>query len=178
MTGGQRRVYDLRHFRAGAKVAQNRRSVCSWGKGRCRSIIVARCSNNKSSNCNSKRFKSTTSCTIATIFLVEITILRIKHSCFVRQIIVAYHFISQGYPHLPREQRRPLARGGREPGPAHRLAIPAPAAGSHRGRRRRGRRRFLVFRPLQAGEVAVVPGQRGGGQPAGGGHVLLESEAS
>ncbi len=30
MTQRQRRVYDLRHFRAGAKVAQNRRSVCSW----------------------------------------------------------------------------------------------------------------------------------------------------
>ena len=33
MTQSQRRVYDLRHFRAGAKVAQNRRSVCSWEQG-------------------------------------------------------------------------------------------------------------------------------------------------
>ncbi len=30
VTRGQHRVYDLRHFRAGAKVAQNRRIVCSW----------------------------------------------------------------------------------------------------------------------------------------------------
>ena len=30
MTQRQRRVYDLRHFCAGAKVAQNRRSLCSW----------------------------------------------------------------------------------------------------------------------------------------------------
>ncbi len=29
---GRRRVYDLRHFRAGAKQAQNRRTVCSWVK--------------------------------------------------------------------------------------------------------------------------------------------------
>ncbi len=27
---GQRRVYDLRHFRAGAKVAQNWRTLCGW----------------------------------------------------------------------------------------------------------------------------------------------------
>ena len=30
VTRGQRRVYDLRHFRAGPKAAQNWRGVCSW----------------------------------------------------------------------------------------------------------------------------------------------------
>ncbi len=30
MAQGQRRVYDLRHFCAGPKPAQNQRNVCSW----------------------------------------------------------------------------------------------------------------------------------------------------
>ncbi len=37
VTQRQRRVYDLRHFRAGAKVAQNRRSLCSRALSRLKS---------------------------------------------------------------------------------------------------------------------------------------------